>query len=82
VAKDETLNQLFDLMKWRPTTMNSQPGHLVFIKSKATKLRLNSALLPEQFPAVPNAKETTLVDPSVVADLVSMRIVHKTQKYI
>jgi len=69
-------------MKWGPTAMNSQPGHLLFIKSMETKLRLNGTLLlgnqdktlaapvtiivasdpqfynhlPDQFPAVPNAK--------------------------
>jgi len=82
VVTDETIKQLYDVMKWGPTAMNSQPGHLVFIKSMETKLRLNGTLLPsnqdktlaapvtiivasdtqfynhlpDQFPAVPNAK--------------------------
>jgi len=82
VVTDETLKQLYDVMKWGPTAMNSQPGHLVFITSMESKLRLNGTLLPgnqdktlaapvtiivasdkqfyndlpEQFPAVPNAK--------------------------
>lgn len=80
---DEILKQLYELMKWGPTSMNSQPGHFVFLKTNDAKQRLNSTLLPgnqekslaapvtviiasdtqffnhlpEQFPAIPNAKE-------------------------
>ncbi|WNC67011.1 malonic semialdehyde reductase [Thalassotalea nanhaiensis] len=80
---DEILKQLYELMKWGPTSMNSQPGHFVFVKTNDAKQRLNSTLLtgnkekslaapvtviiasdtqffnhlPEQFPAIPNAKE-------------------------
>jgi 3-hydroxypropanoate dehydrogenase len=79
---DELLVQLYELMKWGPTSMNSQPGHFVFLKTTETKQRLNSTLLPgnqdkslaapvtviiasdmeffnhlpEQFPALPQAK--------------------------
>ena len=79
---DEKIKQLYELMKWGSTSMNSQPGHFVFVKTIAAKQRLNSTLspcnqgkslsapvtviiasdiqffkhLPEQFPAVPNAR--------------------------
>jgi 3-hydroxypropanoate dehydrogenase len=79
---DAILKQLYELMKWGPTSMNSQPGYFVFLKTSAAKQRLNSTLLtgnqektlaapvtviiasdtqffnhlPEQFPAIPNAK--------------------------
>ncbi|PKH06631.1 malonic semialdehyde reductase [Moritella sp. Urea-trap-13] len=81
-VSDELLAQLYELMKWGPTSMNSQPGHFVFLKTAEAKKRLNSTLLPgnqekslvapvtviiasdmeffnhlpEQFPALPDAK--------------------------
>lgn len=45
-VSDEVLVQLYELMKWGPTSMNSQPGHFVFIKTAEAKQRLNSTLLP------------------------------------
>ncbi len=80
---DELIAELYELMKWAPTSMNCQSGHFVFVKTPEAKQRLNSALMegnkektmqapvtviiatdteffnhmPEQFPAVPNAKE-------------------------
>ena len=43
---DALIAQLYDLMKWGPTSMNCQPGHYVFIKSEEAKQRLKSALMP------------------------------------
>ena len=43
---DALIAQLYDLMKWGPTSMNCQPGHYVFIKSQEAKQRLKSALMP------------------------------------
>ncbi|TRX54571.1 malonic semialdehyde reductase [Thalassomonas sp. M1454] len=82
-VSDELIAQLYDLMKWAPTSMNCQSGHFVFVKSEEAKQRLKPTLmegnqektmaapvtvivatdteffnhLPEQFPAVPNAKD-------------------------
>ncbi|PKH03321.1 malonic semialdehyde reductase [Psychromonas sp. MB-3u-54] len=42
---DEILVQLYDLMKWGPTSMNCQPGHFVFVKSSKAKQRLNATLM-------------------------------------
>jgi 3-hydroxypropanoate dehydrogenase len=44
-VSDELLAQLYELMKWGPTSMNSQPGHFVFLKTAEAKQRLNSTLL-------------------------------------
>jgi 3-hydroxypropanoate dehydrogenase len=41
---DEDLQEIYDLVKWGPTTANSQPLRIVFIKSKAAKERLRPAL--------------------------------------
>ncbi|KGJ91566.1 malonic semialdehyde reductase [Colwellia psychrerythraea] len=44
-VSDETLKQLYELMKWGPTSMNSQPGHFTFLKTNEAKQRLKSTLL-------------------------------------
>lgn len=41
---DETLRQLYDLLKWGPTAANSTPARFVFIKSKEAKEKLAPAL--------------------------------------
>ncbi|MBZ9559845.1 MULTISPECIES: malonic semialdehyde reductase [unclassified Modicisalibacter] len=37
---EATLRQLYELLKWAPTSMNSQPGRFVFVTSPAAKARL------------------------------------------
>ena len=43
---DETLRTLYELMKWGPTTMNSCPARIVFVRSPEAKERLRPALDP------------------------------------
>src|SRR5687768_1466454 len=43
-VSDDTLRALYDLMKWGPTTANSQPQRILFIRSAAAKERLRPAL--------------------------------------
>ena len=43
---EATLRQLYDLMKWGPTSMNCQPARLIFVTSPAGKERLKPALSP------------------------------------
>ena len=43
---DEKLRQVYELMKWGPTTMNTQPMRIVFVRSKAAKDKLAPALSP------------------------------------
>jgi 3-hydroxypropanoate dehydrogenase len=45
-VSDEQLRQLYELMKWAPTTMNSSPARLVFLRSAEAKTRLKPALSP------------------------------------
>lgn len=45
-VSDDTLQALYELAKWPPTSMNSNPGRLVFVKSAAAKQRLLPALAP------------------------------------
>lgn len=43
---DATLQRLYELVKWAPTSMNSGPARLLFIKSFDAKQRLRPALAP------------------------------------
>ena len=43
---DAKLRELYDIVKWAPTTMNIQPLRIVFIKSEEGKKRLEPALSP------------------------------------
>jgi 3-hydroxypropanoate dehydrogenase len=42
---DEKLRELVDLMKWGPTSMNGQPGRIVFVRSPEAKAKLKGALM-------------------------------------
>lgn len=41
---DETLRELYDLLKWGPTSANMSPARFVFVKSKEAKAKLEPAL--------------------------------------
>jgi len=43
---DEQLRELYEMMKWAPTTMNTQPGRILFLRSREAKERLKPALNP------------------------------------
>lgn len=43
---DETLHRLYDLLKWGPTSMNTQPARYVFVRSAEAKAKLIPALSP------------------------------------
>jgi nitroreductase len=43
-VSDELLNQLYDLLKWGPTSANSCPARFVFVKSDEAKEKLKPAL--------------------------------------
>jgi 3-hydroxypropanoate dehydrogenase len=43
---DETLRQVYDLMKWGPTSANGSPGRFVLVRSKEAKERLRPTLSP------------------------------------
>lgn len=43
---DETLHQLYDLMKWGPTSANGCPARILFLRSREAKERLRPALAP------------------------------------
>jgi len=45
-VSDETLQALYGLLKWGPTSTNCQPGRYLFLRSVAAKQRLKPALSP------------------------------------
>lgn len=45
-VSDDTLRELYDLMKWGPTSANTTPARILFIRSKEAKERLKPALSP------------------------------------
>ncbi len=60
-VSDETLRQLYDLLKWGPTSANCGPARFVFVKSKAAKERLAPALAPGNLEKTMAAPATVIV---------------------
>lgn len=63
---EETYRHLYDLVKLGPTSANSSPMRLVFVRSPEAKERLRTALTPANVDAVMKAPVTVIVafDPS------------------
>jgi 3-hydroxypropanoate dehydrogenase len=60
-VSDDTIRQLYDLLKWGPTAFNAQPARYVFVKSGPAKARLLPALSPGNVPQVQSAAVTVIV---------------------
>ena len=45
-VSDEQLRGIYELMKWGPTSANSSPARIVFLRSREAKQRLVPALAP------------------------------------
>jgi len=60
-VSDDQLRQIYDLMKWGPTTQNSQPMRIVFVRSKQAKEKLAPALSPGNLDKTMNAPVTAIV---------------------
>jgi 3-hydroxypropanoate dehydrogenase len=45
-VSDDTLRQLYNLMKWGPTSANTTPARILFLRTKEAKERLKPALAP------------------------------------
>jgi 3-hydroxypropanoate dehydrogenase len=43
---DQTLRELYDLLKWAPTSANAAPARFAFLRSQEAKERLRPALAP------------------------------------
>jgi 3-hydroxypropanoate dehydrogenase len=45
-VSDEQLKQVYELMKWGPTSVNCSPARIVFVRSESGKAKLKDALAP------------------------------------
>jgi 3-hydroxypropanoate dehydrogenase len=45
-VSDEQLEQVYELMKWGPTSVNCSPARIVFVRSEAGKAKLKDTLSP------------------------------------
>ena len=57
----EQLRQIYDVMKWGPTTQNSQPMRIVFVRSKEAKEKLAPALSPGNLDKTMRAPVTAII---------------------
>jgi 3-hydroxypropanoate dehydrogenase len=58
---DELLRQLYDTMKWGPTSANISPARFVFLRSAAAKERLRPSLAPGNVEKTMAAPVTVIV---------------------
>src|SRR5262245_43174072 len=58
---DEQIRVLYDVVKWAPTSANSNPARFVFIRTKEGKERLKGALTPGNVPKTMAAPVTVIV---------------------
>lgn len=58
---DQTLKDLYDLLKWGPTAFNAQPARYVFLRSKEAKARLAPTLMASNLDKTLAAPVTVIV---------------------
>jgi len=60
-VSDDLLHQIYDVMKWGPTSANSSPARIVFLRTKEGKERLRPALSPLNVDKTMQAPVTAIV---------------------
>jgi 3-hydroxypropanoate dehydrogenase len=60
-VSDETLRQLYDLLKWGPTSANGLPMRVAFLRTPKAKERLRPALMPGNVEKTMAAPVTAIV---------------------
>jgi len=60
-VSDATLRELYDLMKWGPTSANCSPARIVFLRSAEAKQRLLPALAPGNVDKTMSAPVTAII---------------------
>jgi 3-hydroxypropanoate dehydrogenase len=70
---DEVLLQVYDLMKWGPTSANGSPARFVFLRSQESKERLRPLLAPGNV-------EKTMTAPVTVIIAYDLLFFHKLPK--
>ena len=60
-VSDELLRQVYDLMKWGPTSANSSPARILFLRTPEAKERLRPALSPTNVDKTMRAPVTAII---------------------
>jgi 3-hydroxypropanoate dehydrogenase len=60
-VSDATLHQLYDLLKWGPTSANSSPARILFLRTQQAKARLLPALAPGNVEKTRTAPVTAII---------------------
>jgi 3-hydroxypropanoate dehydrogenase len=60
-VSDDTLRQLYDLLKWGPTAANSQPARFAFVRSAEARQRLLACVNPGNVAKITQAPVTVIV---------------------
>ena len=58
---DDQLRAIYDLMKWGPTSVNSSPARLIFVRTQEGKEKLRPALSPGNVDKTMSAPVTVIV---------------------
>lgn len=60
-VSDEQLRQIYDLMKWGPTSANCSPARIVFVKSPEAKEKLLACMNPGNVEKTRTAPATAII---------------------
>ena len=60
-VSDALIHQIYDLMKWAPTSANCNPARIVFVRSAAAKQRLLPAMAPGNVDKTRTAPVTAII---------------------
>jgi 3-hydroxypropanoate dehydrogenase len=60
-VSDDTLRQIYELVKWGPTSANAEPARFAFLRTKEAKERLRPALAPLNVEKTMTAPVTVIV---------------------
>ena len=60
-VSDDTLRDLYELLKWGPTSANAGPARFAFLRSKESKERLRPALAPLNVEKTMTAPVTVII---------------------
>ena len=60
-VSDDTLRQLYDLMKWGPTSANTSPARILFLRTPEAKQKLLPALSPGNVDKTMQAPVTAII---------------------
>jgi 3-hydroxypropanoate dehydrogenase len=58
---DDTLHRIYDLFKWGPTSANSSPGRVLFVKTPIEKAKLLNCMAPGNLEKTQSAPVTAIM---------------------